>query len=178
MKKLLIGLLVAIVVLLLVGLFLPTEYSVERETTIQAPPAEVHEYVGDLRKWPEWAPWHEQDPSIETTYGDKTTGVGASQTWTSKDGDGELELTASDPESGIAYDFAFLMDEKRVPSTAVMSYEKQGDATVVTWTMEGDLADMMPPVVAGYMGLMVPGQIGSMFEDGLSNLKEKVEAEG
>ena len=63
---------------------------------MQATPAQVHAFVGDLEKWDEWTPWIEDDPSIVTTFGEKTVGVGAHQSWTSESGDGELTLTQSD----------------------------------------------------------------------------------
>lgn len=174
--KILIGILVVLVVLVGVGFFLPTEYAVAKSVTIDAPPAKVHEYVGDLKKWDEFMPWTEDDPTIVTTFGDKTTGVGAHQTWTGKDGEGELTFTKSDPQSGIAYDMAFIMGETRAPSTSAMTYEKVDGGTKVTWTMEGDIADMMPPVLSGYMGLMMEGSIGDLFDRGLTKLKAKVEA--
>ncbi len=178
MKRILIGLLALIAVVALVGLFLPTSYSIERRITINAPPASVHALVGDLERWPEWTPWITADPTVVTTLGDKKTGVGASQTWTSDDGGGELTFTACDAETGIAYDMVFIMKDNRAPARAKMLYTREGDATVVTWIMEGDVADMAPPVLAGYARLFLPGQVGDMFDQGLLVLKEKVEAEG
>ncbi len=176
MKGLLIGIVVVVLLVAAVGFFLPTAYSIEESVTIDAPPAQVHAFVGDLKKWPEWAPWYEEDPTILTTYGEKTTGVGASQTWTAEDGDGELTLTRSDVQTGIAYEMAFLMGETRAPADCAMSYAVEGGRTTVTWTMTGDLGDMMPPVVAGYMRPLLQKQIGSFFVDGLQTLKSKVEA--
>ncbi|MFG0315656.1 MAG: SRPBCC family protein [Planctomycetota bacterium JB042] len=174
--KILIGIVVVLVVLAGIGFVLPTEYAVAKSVTIDAPPAKVHEHVGDLKKWEEFMPWTEDDPSLVTTFGEKTTGVGAHQTWTGKDGDGELTITKSDPQSGIAYDMAFVFEERRAPSKSAITYETVDGGTKVTWTMEGDIADMMPPVMAGYMGLMMEGSIGEMFDRGLTKLKEKVEA--
>lgn len=174
-KKILIGLVLLIVVVIGVGFVLPTDYAVAKSMTIQAEPAAVHEYVGELKKWPEWAPWHEEDPTMEITYGEATTGVGARQTWSGKDGDGELTLTKCDPGTGIAYDMAFIMDETRVPATCEMTYEKVDGGTIVTWKMEGDIAGMMPRPMAGWMNIMMSGSIGSMFDRGLEGLREKTE---
>ena len=174
--KILVGVLAVLLVLAGVGFVLPTDFAVAKSVTIDAEPAQVHAWVGDLQKWPEWGPWHEDDPTMVTTLGDKTVGVGANQSWTGKDGDGELTLTESDPATGIAYDMAFIMDGERYPSSAVMSYEKVDGGTQVTWSMEGDVGGMMPPVIAGYMNtFMMKGSIGDMFERGLAALKGKVE---
>jgi uncharacterized protein YndB with AHSA1/START domain len=167
-----------ILLLVLVGLFLPTAYDIRREVTIQAPAARVHAWVGDLAKWPEWTPWQEHDPTTMVTLGPVTSGMGASQTWTSEGGDGELTITASSPSEGITYEMAFILDGERVPAKSVMRYAEHGGATTVTWTMQGDAADFMPPVVSGYMNLMMEGSINAEFDKGLAKLKQVVEAGG
>lgn len=176
MKKVLIGLALLVVLVTVVGLVMPTSYAIEKSVVINAKPEAIHTHVGDLKKWPAWAPWLEMDPTIETTYGPTTTGVGASQTWTSaKDGDGELMLTRSDPTTGIAYEMAFIMEGTRAPSLCAMNYTTEGDTTTVTWTMTGDAGEFMPPVIGGLMTPMMTNEIGSMFEKGLDNLKATVE---
>ena len=42
------------VLILVVGILLPSSYTVERSVVIEASPDEVHKYVGDLKKWEEW----------------------------------------------------------------------------------------------------------------------------
>ncbi len=166
--KVLIGIVAVIAVVLVVGLLLPTECALARTVKIDAEPAKVHEYVGDLEKWPSWGPWHDMDPTIETTYGEKTTGVGASQSWTSKDGPGELTFTRSDPQTGVAYD----MTLSDMPLKGELNYKKVDGGTEVTWSMSGDF-DV--PVIGGWVKLMAAGSIEKMFDDGLNKLKSQVE---
>lgn len=169
-----IGLVVALVV---VGLVIPSRYSIVRANTISASPAAVHAFVGHLDKWPQWMPWEQDDPSIVTSISGTTTGVGASQSWTSKKaGDGEVEFTECDESTGIAYDMVFIRGATRAPSKASIRYAPVGDATEVTWTMEGDLASMMPPVLRGLMKPLMCTMIGKNFARGLEGLKQKVEA--
>ena len=170
--------LVVLVVLAVVGYLLPTQYAVSREIQIAAPAEKVHALVGDLTRWDEWTPWTEADPTVKTTFGPKTTGVGASQTWTSENGDGELVLTKCDPAEGITYDMAFVMDGQRAPCKSAMTYVARDGGTLVTWTMQGDMADMSMPVLAGYLKLLVKGSIDEEFDKGLAKLKQKVEAGG
>lgn len=160
-----------------IGLILPTRYAVSRVTTIDAAPAAIHAYVGHLDRWPEWMPWEQEDPSIVTSLSDKTTGVGAAQSWTSsKAGDGEVEFTECDEATGIAYDMAFINKGRRAPSKASIRYAPSGNATEVTWTMEGDMAPMMPRVLAGWFKLMMGPMIGKQFSRGLASLKSILEA--
>ena len=107
MKKILIGLVVIIVILVVVGFLLPTEYEVNRYIVIDAKPSKIHDLVGDLKRWEDWMTWKDEDPSIEITFGKKTTGVGARQTWTGKEGVGEIVFTSSDSKRGVEYDMSF-----------------------------------------------------------------------
>ena len=166
-----------IAVLVIAGLVIPSQYSFAQRITIAAPPAAVHALVGHLEKWPEWMPWEQDDPSIITSIGEKTTGVGAKQSWTSsKAGDGEVEFTECDENSGIAYDMTFISKGKRAPAKASIRYAPAANGTEVTWSMNGDLASMMPPVVRGLMKPVMSVMIGKNFTRGLASLKEKVEA--
>ena len=94
---------ILLVVIVVVGLFLPTSYTVERSIVIDATPAQIHTYVGDLNKWGTWEPWTEEDPTIVITKGEKTEGVGATQSWVGESGDGALTFTKDSPGEGIEF---------------------------------------------------------------------------
>ena len=170
LKWTLIVILGVIVLLLVGGLFLPKTFHLERSVDIQAPAATVHALVGDLRAWDQWTPWLEEDPTIVTTFGERTTGVGASQTWVGDSGDGELTFTASDPQRGVEYAMAF--DGGKYPSTGALRYEPLPDGTRVTWVMDGESNG----IVGRWFGLFMDGMVGPMFESGLTKLKATSEA--
>jgi len=168
MKKLFIALVVLVVLAFGIGLALPQHYTLARTKVINAKPSAIHKYVGDLAQWDRWTPWKEMDDTVKVELGKKTSGVGASQTWTSKDGAGSLEFTASDSDKGVEYDMTFA----KWTSKGSIRYEKVGDSTKVTWSMEGDVG---MPLIGGYFALLMPGMIGPQFERGLSKLKTVVE---
>lgn len=165
-----IGLAVVLLVFVAIGALLPTAYSVTRSVTIQADVAKVHEFVGDLTKWDQWAPWKDEDPTILTTFGEQTSGIGASQSWVGKDGDGSLTFTASSPTKGIEYDLFF--EEGAYKCWAAMLYKPEGKNTTVIWMMKGD---METPVLGGYVALMMDSFVGNMFDRGLAKLKDVVD---
>ena len=105
LRRVAVGLACTVAVMLVVGMVLPTTYTVSRSVIIEADPEDIHEYVGDLTKWDLWAPWTEADPTIVVRFGDKASGVGASQSWVGEDGQGFLRLTMSQPRRGIEFDF-------------------------------------------------------------------------
>ncbi len=168
MKKFFVVVLLLLAVAAAVGYFLPHDYNVEESVVINAKPGKIHDLVGDLKRWDDWTPWKEMDPSVQVTFGKETKGVGASQSWTSKDGPGTLAFTADDEKKGIEY--TMTMDD--MPAQGAIRYEQVGDTTKVTWSMNGDI-DM--PVIGGYLALLMPRMIGPSFEKGLVKLKREVE---
>ena len=163
---------VLVLVFVIVGLVLPTTYTVSSTVTIKADQATVHALVADLEAWPDWQPWTENDPTIVVTRGSQATGVGAHQSWTGDSGDGELTFTQSDPLVGVTYDMTF---DQKYKSVGSISHEDAGEGqTKVTWFMEGDTGT---PVIGGYFAKLMPGLIQPMFDRGLEKLKGVAEAE-
>lgn len=177
LKWLAIVLVVLVLAVVGLGLALSKDYALERSVVIDAPPERVHVLVGDLARWDEWAPWKDADPTIVTTLGETTTGVGATQTWTDESGGGWLTFTRSDPATGVSYDMAFLMgegeDAEEMPSTGALDYERVEGGTRVTWSMRGSV-DV--PVLGGFLARMLPSQVGPMFDAGLQKLDRAVAA--
>jgi Polyketide cyclase / dehydrase and lipid transport len=169
LKIVLLLIVIAVAAFFAVGyLVLDGKYDVSREVVIKASPAAVHKQVGDLREWPNWLPFTKHDKSVQTTI-EKPTGVGANQHWTGDSGKGKLNFTASDEEKGVEYTMVF--DDKWT-SQGFMTYAKSGDDTKVTWRMTGKNDDLMGKWIAFAM----PYMVGPKFDEGLADLKAKVEA--
>ena len=155
--------------------FAPERYEVVREATIAAPAVEVHPWVEDLRRWPEWSLWSsEHDPSLELTYAGPERGVDARESWTSRRGPGSLVITASDPAKGVWYDLVFGQGGGAVHSKGVLQYERVEGGTRVRWTAAGELRGP----VARIMGYGMDALMGPQFEAGLAGLKRVVEGTG
>lgn len=158
LRRVAVGLACTVAVMLVVGMVLPTTYTVSRSVIIEADPEDIHEYVGDLTKWDLWAPWTEADPTIVVRFGDKASGVGASQSWVGEDGRGflfdcNLPGGASDGRSAVRY-------------------HATDDNTRVTWIFKGAFK---MPIIGGYRAAMMDSMVGGMFEQGLARLKHTVE---
>jgi len=169
MRFLKLSAITAVIIILIagtIGIFLPKEFSVKRSISINATTDTIHQYVGNLDNWEQWTPWKQDDPSIVVFKGIKSQGVGATQSWKGDSGEGKLEVTESDPDKGIVYDLYFDGGEQK--SVSSMLYSKEGNNTLVTWSMTGS---MDIPVLGGYFSMMMDGMIGKMFDRGLSRLK-------
>lgn len=172
LKNALTAIAIAILAFVLVGALLSREYRSSRSVVVNAPPAKVHALVDELKRWDEWTPWKEMDPTIVTTYGPKTSGVGATQSWTGADGTGRLVITKSDPATGVEFDLVFNDGGEDMPAKAWITYAPSGGSTTVEWGMTGT---MDVPVIGGYLAKMSDLMVGGMFEDGLAKLKTRAE---
>jgi len=151
----------------------PTRYEVVREITIAAPPAEVHPFVADLRRWPAWSVWNaERDESLRYAYSGPEQGVDARASWTSKQGPGALLVTASDPGKGVWYDMTFGAGDRVLRSKGALQYAAVEGGTRVTWTSAGQLSGFFLRV----MGYGMDAMMGPSLEQGLDGLKRAVEA--
>ncbi len=176
LKKTLYGLLGLIVVLTLVSFLLPSPNRVERSTTIDAPIDKVFEQVNNLENWENWSPWIEQDSTIKTTFGEVTSGKGASNSWTSENsGDGSLEITTSEANQKIktALDFGFMGR-----GDGEWTFSREGGSTKVSWAMQPLPAkNPIAKVIGAYFTTFVdiePDLIKS-FDKGLANMKTHCE---
>lgn len=172
LRRILLALLLLVALFVAVGLCLSRDYEVARTIRVQGDVARVHALVGDLAAWPKWAPWHDVDKTLQTELGNTTTGVGASQSWGTKDGRGRLVITRSDPRTGVAFDIVFVNGARETPAWSTIDYLERDGGVDVTWTMRGAV-DM--PVFAGWFAALSDTMIGPMFEAGLRKLKAAAE---
>ncbi len=163
-----------VVVVLIAGVLIfamtkPDTFSVQRSTTIKAPPEKIFAVLNDFKRWPDWSPWEKLDPSMKRTLGGAASGQGATYAWegNSKAGQGRMEIIESVPprKVGIQLDFIKPFEGHNV---AEFTLAPQGDATQVNWVMRGPT-----PFVSKLMQVFVSldTMIGKDFEEGLANLK-------
>lgn len=163
---------ILVVLVVVIGLFLPSRVHVERDIWIDAPPANVFTLLNGYGRFNDWSPWAELDPDAEYRLEGPETGVGATMHWTGDDsvGSGSQAIVASEPYNYIetALDFGPM-------GTAVASYtlQRETGGTRVTWAMDTDFGwDLM----GRYMGLFFDRWVGADYEKGLANLKALAES--
>ena len=164
-------LIVLAIVFVIGGFVLPSNYSVSRSILINGDKGLIHEYVGNLDKWPEWTPWEKADTSIIITPGDASSGMGASQSWTGNSSSGSLVFTETN-EDGIKYDITFDNNDK---AKAEIRYRELGGMTEVTWTMKGSMDNTL--ILGPYIAMSMDILTGRMFQQGLEDLKKVIEGQ-
>jgi hypothetical protein len=164
---------IAIAGVLLYAAIQPDNFRIERTASIKAPPEKIYPHISELRTWNEWSPWEKKDPNMKRTFSGPASGKGAAYAWEgNKDvGEGRMEIAEATAPSNVKVDLHFLKPfEAR--NVANFTLRPQGDATTVTWSMEGK-----QPFLGKVMCLFLnmDDMIGKDFEAGLASLKAVAE---
>ena len=169
-KKLLLGLVAIIALILIVAAFRPNEFCVKRSATLSASPIALFAHVNDHHKFAVWNPWMKLDPAVKNTYSGPEAGVGAVCSWegNSNVGAGTATIIESKPGELVR----LKMDWKKPmegTSTVDFTFKPVGNQTEVTWEMYGQ---------NNYLGKLMSLFIdcdkmcGEQFEKGLVSLGE------
>ena len=174
-KKIFFGLLVIIALALIIALFMPKEYAVEREITINKPVDSVFNYVKYLKNQNEFSVWANIDPNMKSTFTGTDGAVGAISSWESKVkevGIGEQEITKINEGKRLDFELRF---KEPMNDTAMgfMSTEMISDnQTKVKWGING----LIPyPINLMLPFMKMDDMIGNDLQKGLENLKVKME---
>jgi uncharacterized protein YndB with AHSA1/START domain len=171
LKVVLLSLAALFVLLLGVGFFLPSGYSVERTVRVEAPPERIYPLIADPRQWPKWTVWNQRDPAMKVAFSGPASGPGAMWSWQSaSEGTGSMEFTRVEPNRGIEYRLHFLDFDMK--SSGALTLLPEAGATRVTWTNKGDVG--ANPLMR-YFALLMDAMAGPDFEKGLARLKALAE---
>ena len=173
LKTILILILAVLIVALLgvVGLAAtkPDSIKVQRSIVIKAAPDRIFTLINDFKAWPQWSPYETKDPNMQRTLSGADQGKGAIYAWNGNRnvGAGRMEILESTSPSKIAIKLDF-MKPIEGHNIATFTMVPNGEATEVTWTMEGPA-----PFIGKVMGVFfdLDKMIGSDFDAGLANLK-------
>lgn len=173
LKKIGIGVLLVLLVVLGLAATKPATFQLQRETTINAPAEKVFALVNDFHNWGEWSPWEKLDPDMKRTYSGPPSGVGSTYEWdgNSGAGTGRMEITNSVMPSkvDIKLDFTAPFESHNITE---FTLDSTAAGTHVTWNMHGPnnfLSKLMTVFVS------MDKMVGPDFESGLANLKAAAE---
>lgn len=173
-----IGVVVLIAAVVVAGILIyaatrPDSFRVQRSATIKAPPEKIFPLINDFSQWPNWSPYETKDPAMQREMSAITAGQGATYAWKGNRnvGQGRMEIVESAPARMIVIKLDFISPIEG-HNTATFTLEPAGDATNVTWAMDGP-----SPYIAKVMGVVfdMDKMIGTDFAAGLANLKALAE---
>ncbi|UII27107.1 SRPBCC family protein [Fulvivirga maritima] len=161
------------VILLLAAILLitgPSKVHMDRSITINAPKEKVYSTINNMKKFNEWSPWYEMDPSAKYSFEGPDSGVGAKMTWESAEvGSGAMWIVDAEDNKKVdmQMDFGFGGE-----THALLILKPTDEGTLVTWTYEekpGMIARMM------YHFIDLEAVLAPDYEQGLKKLKSNLE---
>lgn len=168
LSTLLLVLAVLLAAVLIVAAFQPSEYRYERSATINAPASAIFPHVNSQRAWAAWSPWMKMEPTAKVEITGPESGVGATATWEGKKiGAGTSTITESEENKRIRFRLDFKKPFEGT-STAEFTFLPEGNATNVTWSMEGH-ANYMSKLFGLIMNCKK--MMSKQFDQGLNDLK-------
>lgn len=177
LKNILLGLAILIAIPLIVALFIPGKYAVEREVIINKPKQEVFHYIKMLKNQDNFSVWAQADPNMKKEYKGTDGTVGFISSWDSDNenvGKGEQEIIKITEGERIDTKLRF-KEPFEAQDDAYMSVEAVDEGkTKVKWGFTGAF-----PYPMNLMKLFMnmDKAVGTDFEKGLSNLKGLLEKE-
>ncbi|MEN8192776.1 MAG: SRPBCC family protein [Bacteroidota bacterium] len=174
-KNLIIFLIVLVIIVLVIAALVPSEFKVERDTTINKPTSVVFEYTKYLRNQENFSVWAKIDPNMKREYVGIDGTVGFISAWDSDHpdvGKGEQEITMIDKGKRIDYELRFL-EPWESTSPAYLTFTSLDSVTTsVKWGFEGEM-----PYPSNLMLLFMDmdAELGKDLHQGLDNLKEILE---
>jgi uncharacterized protein YndB with AHSA1/START domain len=174
-KKVLVGFVALVSVLLAAIAAAPSTYRVERSVRIGAAPQAVYERIADLHRWRDWSAWARVDPGMEESFGGAPSGAGAEYTWSSRSriGAGRMSIVEARPGERIAIRMELT---RPLESTSAMELRlsPEDGGVRVRWEMHGQRGFA---VRAAALLARLDAMLGRDLDEGLEALKRISEAD-
>ena len=175
LKNILLVILGIIVLLLVVAIFVPREYAVERAMTIDRPASEVFDYVVLLKNQDNYSVWAQKDPNMKKTYTGEDGTVGFVSAWESDDeevGVGEQEIIKIDVNFRIDYELRFFIPFESKDKAYMITEVVSANQTKVKWGFNGKIPYPMNLML---LYINMEDELGTALSDGLNNLQAILE---
>jgi uncharacterized protein YndB with AHSA1/START domain len=173
-----IGIVVVLAVVLIAGVFAyaatkPDTFRVQRSTSIKAPPEKIFPLINDFHRWEAWSPYEKKDLAMKKTYSGAPNGKGAVYEWDgdSNVGSGRIEIADATPPSKVMLKLD-MIKPFAAHNVVEFTLEPKGDATDVTWAMNGH-TPLLAKVVHVFFDM--DKMVGGDFDAGLASLKAAAE---
>lgn len=172
LKKILLGLLAIVLLIILASRLQPDTYTVERTGIVAAPPQVVYDQLIDFHNWDRFNPWRDLDTNMVLTYSGAERGVGAQYHWTgnSNAGKGSMIIAEAQPHTHVKVDLHFI---EPFEGHAVQEYllAPAEGGTALTQRMTGEHS-FLSRIMCLFTSM--DKAIGPMFEVGLERMNKSM----
>lgn len=162
-----------ILLLVVVGIVLPSSYHVERTVLINRSSKTIFPYLNKMQKWGSWTSLNaNKDFSLEQKFFGPEQGIGSGMSY---QGDklGKGKITIIDNEMDHYVTFSLLINNRFNTTGNILIESISEEKSIVTITLDGDVGFHLPN---RYIILMMNNIAGPLFQESLNRLKTVVEA--
>lgn len=164
------GILLLALILVGVGLLLPSEATVSRSIGLKGPATSIHSTIRDPREMREWLAFGVQAPDTRVSFEGAARGEGSVLVW-SRDGGPEREMRITGGEPG-----AFVFHEADLgygfPARGRFEIVDEGPRKRVTWRLTLSFGDNL---IGRYKGLFMGLIVGPEMRSSMINFKNLFE---
>ena len=161
-----------IALILIIPLFLPSNFHVERSVIIERSPERVFQTAIDMSQRAKWDPWIEMEPDVKMEVTMKPEIIGSGYYWKGDTiGEGRITIKEFVPNELIKSEIEFIAPRSS-KSDVIWTFKENKEGTKITWAIEGTLS--YP--IEKWMGLFMEQMMAESFEKGLANFKTLVES--
>jgi len=174
-KKILLGIVGVIVLLLIVAIFVPKKYSLERQIVINKPAVEVFNYIKYLKNQDEYSKWASMDPNMKKTYTGTDATPGFVSAWESNNkdvGKGEQKILSITDGKQVDYELHFIEPFEGLAKSYIKTEDNGNKTTTVKWGLS---SEMPYPMNLVRLCMSIEDMLGKDLETGLTNLKSQLE---
>src|SRR3979411_1838747 len=129
---------IVIAIVLILAATKQNTFSVQRATTVKAPPERIFPLINDFHQWGSWSPYENKDPAMKRSYSGAADGKGAAYGWEGNKnvGSGRMEILDTSEPSKIVIKLDFFAPFEG-HNTAEFTMLPQRDATSGTGLRHG-----------------------------------------
>ena len=147
-------------------------YDLQDSMVINAPPEVVFNKVNDYKSWETWDPWKKEDPTITYTYAEKTSGEGASFSWSGHK-NGSVTTTKVIPNKEIEQNLIVKTPAGERNSIMYWNFDEVENGTKVTWGIKGEHT-LVDKAYQSIKGSNYDSRVHKLNKAGLEGLAEEV----
>lgn len=174
-KRLLVLVLALVALILIIGLFAPKNFKVERSIEVSIPKDSVYNYLKYLKNQDQFSVWARKDPKMKKTYTGQDGIIGFVSAWESKDenvGVGSMELVRLTPGERIDMHVRFKVPFENEDDAYFETSSINAGKTRVIWGFKGN--SPYPWNALSFL-LNYDKMIGDDLDSGLKKLKSVLE---
>lgn len=165
-----------IVLVLLLAAVTRKDYTLERSIVVNKNLEDTYHFISSIETQDSWSKWANLDPEMKKQYIGTDRTVGFISKWDSNHknvGSGEQEIKKLVPNERMETEMRFLKPFKSVANGYFTTVPVDENHTKVSW---GFKARMPYPFNLMMVLMNMEKMLGNDFEEGLANMKKKIEA--